>query len=358
MRAGALIVALALVLPSCVRAGRARRPPPRTLRQDQRVFLERIVRAPLEGGVASIAPAPDGKRIAIGSISLGATAADASGLEPVVKWRKQLAASDDVEEVNEVQVAWAADGRTMAVAHGRSGTVELWDTRHDRRDRTLELAGPVRALAWSPDGALLAAAVGNEVVLVRVVGMTVELAGDLEGHGAPVRAVAWSADGRTLASGGDDRVVRLWDPRKRALVKTLARQRGAIATLAWSPDGAMLAAGGADSRIQILSVASGQTAREVVGHGPVASLAWSPDGAMLATGGRLDARDGDRDGVLVLWNLTTLRPVELQIGPEYLEGLFKETEAVRAVAWSIDGRFLYYGTARELVVIGFTTSAR
>jgi WD40 repeat protein len=67
-----------------------------------------------------------------------------------------------------------------------------------------------RVLALSPDGSVLAAGVGNAVVLWDV--KTGALRGTHTGHAGDVLALAFSADGSALYSGAsEDRVVRIWD---------------------------------------------------------------------------------------------------------------------------------------------------
>ena len=75
------------------------------------------------------------------------------------------------------------------------------------------------SLAWSPDGTLLATAMGGlggidkgsntyDVWLWSADG---KLLGKLQGHTGGVQALAWSPDGETLASGSVDSTVRLWN---------------------------------------------------------------------------------------------------------------------------------------------------
>jgi WD40 repeat protein len=68
----------------------------------------------------------------------------------------------------------------------------------------------VYALAFSPDGKLLAAAHGSTVKLWDVASGQPRHA--FHGHSRKVLALAFSPDGLTLASGGADGTVRLWDP--------------------------------------------------------------------------------------------------------------------------------------------------
>ena len=72
--------------------------------------------------------------------------------------------------------------------------------------------GAVNALAFSPDGQLLAAGLGGSEHSVRIWDASSgELLKTLTRHDGPVFAVAFSSDGGTLAAGGDDNKLILWD---------------------------------------------------------------------------------------------------------------------------------------------------
>jgi WD40 repeat protein len=86
----------------------------------------------------------------------------------------------------------------------------LWDAGTGQLLRTLtdREGSLMHALAFSPDGTLLAGA-GDKVVRVWEVG-TGRLRRSLVGHGKLVRQVAFSPDGRLLASGDLGGVILLW----------------------------------------------------------------------------------------------------------------------------------------------------
>ena len=171
--------------------------------------------------------------------------------------------------------------------------------------------GRVRALAFSPDGAWLAAARdegGTDLFQLhegRAAGtlhpdadpITVDLVPD--GYEPPdsqnrteATAVAFGPAGRFLATAGNDGVARLWET---ASARELLRVEigGRIRTVAVSPDGRRLAIGGEDGRARVFAAADGRPlealdrASEVRHHAvahqeEVRVVAFSPDGRRLA----------------------------------------------------------------------------
>src|SRR5262249_18184031 len=125
--------------------------------------------------------------------------------------------------------------------------------------------------------------------------------GRLEGHRFYVDAVAFSPDGAILAS-ADARSIRLWETSTGKELRAIESEHG-VSTVAFSPDGKKLASGEYDSDVagwvvRLREVPTGKEIGQWAGHrNTVSSLAFSPDGRTLAS--------GSWDTSILVWDVKT-----------------------------------------------------
>jgi len=142
-----------------------------------------------------------------------------------------------IEQINEPQepITCAArhPAQDLVAVGGAGGATRLYKisdlqkrtdaNRDPNRVKELErLNGPVNAVAFSPDGNLLAvAATGEARVFAVKDGRRVAMLSPGGGNSAgPIFAVAFSPDGKRVAAGGYDGQVRLFDAEKGTLLKS------------------------------------------------------------------------------------------------------------------------------------------
>jgi WD40 repeat protein len=289
-----------------------------------------------QGGVLAVTWSPDGRLLAVGT-TIGVYLFDGVTLEQL----HFLATSAHV-----AHLSFSPDHQELAVdLAGKS--VQLWQVADGTPRQTLaDFPGPVRAVAYSPDGSLLVAG-------VRPTGWSVWTWRDgtvttLNISVQPIERALWetvpvavSADARVLAAAGPDGTVRVWRLADGALLHVVqgefryASDPKTVSVLALTPDGRSLAyaLGG---WVQVVWLDEGSdsppasypvpTEMLAPSHGPVLelqqdmytygglSLAFSSDGQVLAA--------GSWDGTLWVWRLgdrsgALLRLIETGQGPAW-----------------------------------------
>ncbi|WP_145435621.1 WD40 domain-containing protein [Lacipirellula limnantheis] len=162
--------------------------------------------------------------------------------------------------------------------------------------------GPVRTLAFAPDGKTLASGGQDDVVVVWNLETGKPLK-QLRGHASHVRSVAYSPDGQLLLSGGRDAQIKLWRPATYAEQRELAAgdedSRDAILSARFSPDGQQIVTAGRDRTASVWNANSLERLEHLAeGHDFLASSAiFFGDGSRLATGAG--------DGTVRLWDVAT-----------------------------------------------------
>ena len=163
------------------------------------------------------------------------------------------------------------------------GGVLLWDLKAGKEKAVLSgHEGPVAALAFSPDGLILATVAFDKTVKLWDVANARERS-ILQAHAAPAVSLAFSDDGKRLASGSTDGIIKVWDPAASQLQLTCKGHRQGILGLAWAKDGQELASGSLDGVLKIWDLKAAQGPPIVKGFtNSLNALAFLPGGASVA----------------------------------------------------------------------------
>ncbi|MFQ4137739.1 NB-ARC domain-containing protein [Nodosilinea sp. PGN35] len=182
-----------------------------------------------------------------------------------------------------------------------------------------------RAVAFSPDGTLLAAADFNHL---RLWDMTGDRLLKTMPHNTWVWRLIFSPDGTRLASGSTDNVVSLWDVASGQCLKVLQGEEEGCSSIAFSPDGRVLA-GTYHRQVRLWDTDTWQSIGTLEGHSQrVAYVAIAP---VPDSQGRVIVASGSHDQTVRLWDLRSRQCLHI---------LQDHANLVWNLAFSADGQTL------------------
>jgi WD40 repeat protein len=189
-----------------------------------------------------------------------------------------------------------------------------------------QIFGSVLAIAYSPDGQMLAASDSSgEIRIWRVQDGQCLLT--CSGHTNWIRAISFSPDGQYLASASDDRTLKIWDLQVGSCLQTVGEGIHSFG-ISFSPDGRYLASGSANNIIYYWDLRTGICVREFVGH-----QAWSIDVKFHPHGHQLIS--GGADQTVRIWDVATGNCDRILLGHE---------NWVTTVDCSADGKTILSGS--------------
>ena len=263
---------------------------------------------------------------------------------------EELGDTDPILAKQESLAAWQLDPTNPAARYAMLTAARLPGTGILKSSD----GASVDAVAYSPDGKILATGSGDGIVQLWDAVTQRRIGEPLRGATGWVYTVAFSPDGKIVAAGQDRRRPAMGRGHSPADRQATHRRRLERQSIAFSPDADLLAAGHYDGTVQLWDVASGQQMGAALHAGEVLSVAFSPDGKMLATGG-YDSAD---HGTLQLWDVGSRQPIGAPLQKDTFESSLAYISTVFSVAFSPDGTMLAAGEGDGVVQLWNVTSRK
>ena len=157
-------------------------------------------------------------------------------------------------------VAFSPDGKLLAT--GTYGRVTVWDLATAKPMKVLtNVLGAVNDLKFSPNGKLLAVAGGQPSARgdLRLFDTSEwKLLYSLGGHLDTVSCVAFNAEGTKLVSASFDKTVRLWDVKEAKPLHSFTGHSDFVYAVAFGPDGSWYVTASKDRTGRIIDAATGK----------------------------------------------------------------------------------------------------
>ena len=224
-------------------------------------------------------------------------------------------------------LAYSPDGKSL-ISGGQDNVMRIWSVEDDRETLVVRgHASHVRDCDFSADGSLLLSGGRDQMIKLWKLEQYGEskVFGDSEASQQDaVLAARFSHDGSQIVTASRDRTAALWDSRSQQLLQRFAEGHDFLAsTSVFFAGGSKLATGAGDGTVRIWDVTIGTEVLKFEQTGRTAALDVKEDGSMIVTGGK--------SNTAVIWDGRTGAEVAVLEGHE---------DTVTAVCFAPDGKVL------------------
>lgn len=200
---------------------------------------------------------------------------------------------------------------TLAAAGGEPGVrgaILLFDWPSQKLRHRLECPDDLlSAIAFSPDGTLLASAGADHIARIWKFPEATP-AFSLTGHAAPVLSIAFTPNGESIVTASADRSIKVWSAKDGMLLRTFTHHLESVNALAFRPGLPATCATASDDRtVRVWQPETGRMVRIIRNHRQsIQTVTYSADSRSLFAAGRegiIRQFEADSDILTNEWNL-------------------------------------------------------
>jgi WD40 repeat protein len=203
-------------------------------------------------------------------------------------------------------VVFAPSG-DLCYSGGWESAIRVWTTKDWQEKKVLPLSNDqtVSSLAISPDGKLLACALGRSVGEILFWDLTSLKSGpSLRRHMRMVVGLAFALDGKWLVSSDSDGVALLWNVEdKRRVVTCKGHDHPLINSVAIAPGDKSFATGGEDGNVLLWEIPTGKQISSLPKAGAVKRVMFSRNGYLFV------AQNESSGGHISVWDIKSSKCV-------------------------------------------------